>query len=112
MALRCHRYSSQDKRLCLTSCTEAKPTGGAETGEEVNLIEHQQLRKAVKREEAPMPASHSASESMSNCTWSHSTRVRSTGTQALCRVHPAPPGRHKANKDTFTFESYQNGYVT
>uniref|UniRef100_A0A6N2MPE0 Senescence-associated protein n=1 Tax=Salix viminalis TaxID=40686 RepID=A0A6N2MPE0_SALVM len=67
-------------------------SSGAETGEEVNLIEHKQLEKAVERAEAPTPASRSASESTSDRTWSSSARVCSTGTRARCQVRPAPRG--------------------
>ncbi|KAG6384450.1 hypothetical protein SASPL_155735 [Salvia splendens] len=87
-------------------------SSGAETGEEVNLIEHKQLEKAVERAEAPTPASRSASESTSDRTWSSSARVCSTGTRARCQVRPAPPGRHEAKRDTFTFEFHQGGYAT
>jgi hypothetical protein len=87
-------------------------SSGAETGEEVNLTEHKQLEKAVERAEAPTPASRSASESTSDRTWSSSARVCSTGTRARCQVRPAPPGRHEAKRDTFTFEFHQGGYAT
>ena len=87
-------------------------SSGAETGEEVNLTEHKQLEKAVERGEAPTPASRSASESTSDRTWSSSARVCSTGTRARCQVRPAPPGRHEAKRDTFTFEFHQGGYAT
>ena len=87
-------------------------SSGAETGEEVNLTEHKQLEKAVERAEAPTPASRSASESTSDRTWSSSARVCSTGTRARCQVRPAPPGRHEAKRDTFTFEFHHCGYAT
>ena len=87
-------------------------SGWAETGEEVNLIEHKRLKKAVERAEAPTPASRSASESTSDRTWSSSARVRSTGARARCRVCPAPPGRNEAKRDTFTFEFHRSGYAT
>ncbi|KAJ6676078.1 hypothetical protein OIU74_005797 [Salix koriyanagi] len=74
-------------------------SSGAETGEEVNLIEHKQLEKAVERAEAPMPASRSASESTSDRTWSSSARVCSTGTRARCQDSAPGASRHEPSRD-------------
>ncbi|KAF9672701.1 hypothetical protein SADUNF_Sadunf11G0071500 [Salix dunnii] len=74
----------------------------AETGEEVNLIEHKQLEKAVERAEALAPASRSASESTSDRT----TTVRCTSTEPADTDNPiithAPPRTRNNNPDERT----------
>jgi len=82
---------------------------GAETGEEVVLIEHERLEMGGRGAEAPAPASHSASESTSDRAWASLAGVRSTGTRAPLLGSPRAPGG--AERDSFTFEFHRSGYA-
>ncbi|KAF9671444.1 hypothetical protein SADUNF_Sadunf12G0048400 [Salix dunnii] len=79
-------------------------SGWAETGKEVNLIEHKKLEKAVKRAEDPTLASCSTSESTSDRTWSSSARVCLTGARGQrgtpSHLNAAEVGKQHRNPTT------------
>uniref|UniRef100_A0A6N2NG35 Senescence-associated protein n=1 Tax=Salix viminalis TaxID=40686 RepID=A0A6N2NG35_SALVM len=83
-------------------------SSGAETGEEVNLIEHKQLEKAVERAEAQrrLHVLHPRARAIARGPVQQESAQLEHGRAAR---FARAPGRHEAKRDTFTFEFHQGG---